>query len=64
MQSLYKGLKMNPVYYIAYSKWITSFLHKWDYTILAAVVFLLASIGLGALSYLYDYWLFKEIWDE
>jgi hypothetical protein len=55
---------MNPTYYIAYTKWMNEFLHKWDYTILGAVVFLLASVGLGALCYLYDYWLFKEIWDE
>jgi len=54
---------MNPTYYLAYTKWMNAFLTRWDYTILMIFVLLLASIGVGALCYLYDYWLFKDIWD-
>lgn len=52
---------MKPELYIAYTKWMQAFLHKWDYTILAIVVLLLASIGVGALCYLYEQWLFNRI---
>ena len=58
------GEEMNPIYYLAYTKWMNAFLTRWDYTILMIFVLLLASIGVGALCYLYDYWLFKEIWDD
>ena len=55
---------MNPTFYIAYTKWMNTFLARWDYAILMIFILLLASIGLGALCYLYDYWVFKEIWDD
>jgi len=55
---------MNLTYYLAYMKWITPFLVKWDYTIIFFVGFILACIGFGTLCYFFDYWLFKEIWDE
>jgi hypothetical protein len=52
---------MKPELYIAYSKWMTEFLHRWDYTILMVVILLLAFIGIGALCYLYSEWLFNRI---
>jgi len=52
---------MNPEYYIAYTKWMNEFLHRWDYTILMVVVLLLACVGIGALCYLYSEWLFNRI---
>ena len=55
---------MNPTYYIAYTKWINEFLGRWDYAILAVFIIIIASIGFGALCYIYNYWMFKEIWDE
>ena len=55
---------MNLTYYNIYNKWMTEFLDRWDYTILIVFIVLLASIGVGVLCYLYDYWLFKEIWDD
>ena len=58
---IYGKRAMNPEYYIAYTKWMNEFLHKWDYTILAIVVLLLASIGVGTLCYLYSEWLFNRI---
>lgn len=52
---------MKPELYIAYTKWMCEFLHKWDYTILIIIVLLLAFIGVGALCYLYEQWLFNRI---
>ena len=55
---------MKTEYYLAYSKWMTEFLHKWDYTILMVIVLMLAFIGIGALCWLYEQWLFNSIEDN
>ena len=55
---------MNPVFYNTCIQWVDPFFRKWDYTIAFVFMFLLACIGLGAICFLFDYWVFKEIWDD
>lgn len=52
---------VKPEIYIAYSKWMTEFMNKWDYTIYMIVIGAFALIGFGACCWLFKEWLFDMI---
>lgn len=52
---------MKPELYIAYSSWMTEFLHRWDYTIYMIVIGAFALIGFGTVCWLIKEWIFDRI---